>query len=132
MNKSNGGFSLLEVIVVMAIISVISAVAVPRFTSYLAIANTTRIVADLRNIDGMIVLYQMQSSDNLSAGAEGIEKLKTAKLLNEIPKPPSGQCYLADATDSTEIPSAKYELEIVDGAYRAVLGKGNTAEKYKN
>lgn len=126
------GFSLLEVIVVVAIIATISAVAVPKVGNYLAVANTTRIASDLRNIDAVIIVYQMQYAEGLPPGSAGIAKLKEAKLLDSIPEPPSGQCFLAGSTDLTAVPGNEYTVEVIDGSFRAVLGMGNTAEKFKN
>lgn len=132
MQKMRAGFSLLEVIVVVAIMATISAVVVPKFNTYMAIANTTRIASDLRNLDTVIVVYQMQYSEGLPTGAAGIAKLKTAKLLDSIPEPPSGQCFLKDSQEITVIPSGGYAIEVIDGSFRAVLGAGQVAEKYKN
>ncbi len=126
------GFSLLEVVIVVAIIATISAVAVPKFNTYLAVANTTRIASDLRSLDAVIVVYQMQSATALTAGADGIEKLKTAKLLTEIPKPPKGQCYVNGGSESVAIPGESYAVQFIDGSPRAVLGENYTAESYQN
>ena len=56
--RSERGFSLLSTLLAVMILAVILAIAVPRFSSALATANTVKVQADLTALDTAIVLYQ--------------------------------------------------------------------------
>ena len=62
------GFSLVEVMIVVSIIALLAAVAVPNFLRARKRAQATRILDDLRLLDGAIDLYATET--NKSAGSE--------------------------------------------------------------
>lgn len=51
------GFTLVELLVVISIIGILSAIAIPKFTSATATARGAKIQADLRTIDSAIQIY---------------------------------------------------------------------------
>ena len=129
------GFTLVELMVVIAILGVLSAIAIPKFTDSTAAANTAKIQADLRTIDAAIVMYQAQrGSDPAGIGAAGDAATKAtltgAGLLVEPPTPPRGKCFLGGAT-AVAVPASAYTLETVNGTMRAVCKTGNTSDKFK-
>ena len=130
------GFTLVELMVVIAILGVLSAIAIPKFTDSTAAANTAKIQADLRTIDAAIVMYQAQRGDNPTGiGAAGDAATATtlmgAGLLVEEPKPPSGKCFKGGETPVPVPDTTKYDLEEVKGTWRAVCGTGNTSDTFK-
>ena len=48
--KNNSGFSLVELIVVIAIMAILAGVAVPTYTKYIAKANDAKVMAELDEI----------------------------------------------------------------------------------
>lgn len=55
MRRMNKGFTLVELLVVMAIISILAAIVVPNVIKYLKSAKATRARADITGIDGSLV-----------------------------------------------------------------------------
>ncbi|HYR58438.1 MAG TPA: prepilin-type N-terminal cleavage/methylation domain-containing protein, partial [Chthoniobacteraceae bacterium] len=60
--KSRGGFTLVEIMIVVAIIALLAAIAVPNFLRARKRSQATRILEDLRLIDGAIDQYAIETS----------------------------------------------------------------------
>ena len=57
--STQAGFSLLGVLITVMIIGLMAAIAVPKFSSAMISANTSRIAADLATIDSAIALMKL-------------------------------------------------------------------------
>ena len=125
------GFTLVELMVVIAILGILAAIAIPKFGDATATANTAKIQADLRTIDAAIVMYQAQQGKD-PEGSD-VKVLKDAGLLVETPTPPKGKCFIGKSTSDPVPDTTKYDLEPVNGTLRAVCGTGtgNTSDKFK-
>ena len=118
------GFSLLSTLLAVMILAVILAIAVPRFTSAIATANTVKVQADLTALDTAIVLYQTakgKNPSNLDDLAEYVTDLKNLK-------PPSGNVLVGGEVESME--KATYKIEQKNNVWRATCA-GRTAEEYR-
>ena len=105
------GFTLLEILVVCTALGVLSAIALPKFTNAIALANTAKLQSDLQTLDAAIVMYetergmQPKSLADLSDYVTDIENLK----------PPVGKCKLKGG-EIVEIKDTSYEVKIVKDA----------------
>jgi prepilin-type N-terminal cleavage/methylation domain-containing protein len=61
-NKSHGGFTLVEIMIVVAIIALLAAIAVPNFLRARKRSQATRILEDLRIIDSALDQYAIDTS----------------------------------------------------------------------
>ena len=53
----NKGFSMIELLTVTAVVGVLTAVAVPQFTSYKAKSCNSAAISDLRNVKTVLEVY---------------------------------------------------------------------------
>ena len=67
LNKNRGGFTLVEIMIVVAIIALLAAIAVPNFLRARKRSQATRILEDLRIIDSACDQYAIET--NKSTGA---------------------------------------------------------------
>ena len=67
LNKSRGGFTLVEIMIVVAIIAMLAAIAVPNFLRARKRSQATRILEDLRMIDSAIDQYAIETNKTTGA-----------------------------------------------------------------
>ena len=127
------GFTLVELMVVIAILGVLGAIAIPKFTDSIATANTAKIAADLRTIDSAIVMYQAQNGGTAPTGigtdsTSAATTLTGAGLLVVAPQTPAGDYYLKGKKSKTPLTKAT-GYSIARG--RAIItGVRNNAEDF--
>ena len=81
------GFTLVELLVVVAIIGILAAIAVPRFTDASNSAKVAKIQADLRTIDSAIAVYYAKNKAYPTA-AQIVDAANGT--LSSFPTPPTG------------------------------------------
>lgn len=124
--KSQKGFTLIELMIVVLIIGVIAGIAVPRYFQSTQDARGAKIAADLRTIDSAIVLYQVRNG-GIAATEANIVAADTGTLAT-WPTPPRGT-WSVSGTKKTGTVAATDAYTIVND--RGALGKNN-AEYYTN
>ena len=62
LNKQRGGFTLVEIMIVVAIIALLAAIAVPGFLRARKRSQASRIINDLRLIDSAVDQYAIETS----------------------------------------------------------------------
>ena len=68
--KGKKGFTLIELVIVIAILGILAGIAIPRFLDATATARGAKIVADLRTIDSAIVIYNAKTGIMPTKAAE--------------------------------------------------------------
>ena len=122
LNKRRGGFTLVEIMIVVAIIALLAAIAVPGFLRARKRSQASRIINDLRLIDSAVDQYAIETnkasgssvrtvdwSNYLKAGTNlyvtGKDILGNAfgrQAVDSIPKVPTNTFNsLSDVTDNT-------------------------------
>lgn len=95
------GFTLVELVVVMAILAILAAIAVPKFTDQTAAAKKAACTANKRSIESALMLYYVDN-DNSFPGEEELNKWTGEENplkdygFEEMPKCPSDGDYTMD------------------------------------
>ena len=103
MNKRmNKGFTLVEIMIVVAIIAILAAVAIPNFINYRKQSQATACVANLKQIQSAKEQFLMQGKNGTGqngAVAEGDLWGDNTKLIKNAPKCPAGGTYTIGGAD---------------------------------
>jgi len=111
------GFTLLEMLLVICIIGVLAAVAVPKFSQSMTLANTSKIQADLSTLNTAVGLYRAEKGVDPTE----LKQLKDYIVNLDALKPPSGSYFLRDGK-TEEKAGANYALtKGSDGETQATL-----------
>ena len=112
LNKRRGGFTLVEIMIVVAIIALLAAIAVPGFLRARKRSQASRVINDLRLIDSAVDQYAIEN--NLSSGVpitvpQWSKYLKAGTNLYVTGNDILGNPYSAVNVDSLpRVPSATY------------------------
>jgi len=111
-NKRRGGFTLVEIMIVVAIIALLAAIAVPGFLRARKRSQASRILNDLRMIDSAVDQYAIET--NRTSGAtvaitDWTNYLKKGSLLYNSGNSLLGSSYGSQSVDTIpQVPSADY------------------------
>jgi prepilin-type N-terminal cleavage/methylation domain-containing protein len=108
MRKSKG-FTLIELVVVIAILGILAGIAIPRFMDAQATARGSKIVADMRTLESALELYRVNNTIN---GTPDISVLTNGniKYMASIPVPPAGEAIFPNGNILTIKSTTKYIL----------------------
>ena len=126
--SKQAGFSLIGILVALAIIGLMASVAVPRFTSTIMTANTAKVQSDLTTLDAAIAVYELEKG---YAPAKIEDLADYVNDLNSL-KPPKGDCRLKEGKTITLNDTDTYSLSKSKGdgigGVRAVCAEHTAGE----
>jgi prepilin-type N-terminal cleavage/methylation domain-containing protein len=102
-NKRRGGFTLVEIMIVVAIIALLAAIAVPGFLRARKRAQASRILNDLRLIDSAVDQYAIEtnkSTGSVVAVTDWTNYLKKTSNLYVTAKDLFGNAYGSQTVDT--------------------------------
>jgi prepilin-type N-terminal cleavage/methylation domain-containing protein len=103
LNKKRGGFTLVEIMIVVAIIALLAAIAVPGFLRARKRSQATRILNDLRMIDSAVDQYAIETNRKTGdpvAVTDWTSYLKSGTLLYNTGKDLLGSQFNAQTVDT--------------------------------
>jgi len=106
--KNRKGFTLVELVVVIAILGILAGLAIPRFMDATATARGARLVADMRTIESAVT---MQYAEKGILANEVKELVNNGSYLAVIPTPPIGDYSVPESGQIGKVGSgAEYKL----------------------
>jgi prepilin-type N-terminal cleavage/methylation domain-containing protein len=122
-NKRRGGFTLVEIMIVVAIIALLAAIAVPGFLRARKRAQASRILNDLRLIDSAVDQYAIETNKSTGATvntADWTNYLKKNSVLYTTAKDLFGNTYGAQVVDSLpKVPASAWTTlsDVADASF---------------
>ena len=114
LNKRRGGFTLVEIMIVVAIIALLAAIAVPGFLRARKRSQASRILNDLRMIDAAVDQYAIETNRTTGAAVaitDWTNYLKKGTSLYNSGNSLLGSAYGAQVVDTIpQVPSADYAV----------------------
>jgi prepilin-type N-terminal cleavage/methylation domain-containing protein len=123
LNKRRGGFTLVEIMIVVAIIALLAAIAVPGFLRARKRSQASRIINDLRLIDSAVDQYAIETNRSSGFSVNTLDwtnYLKAGTNLYITGKDILGNDYGRQAVDSIpKVPTATYNSlsDVTDAAF---------------
>ena len=124
------GFTLIEVVVVVAILGILAGLAIPRYVESSATAKGVKLLGDLRTIDDAVMLYEVNNGNQPTLITDLLTATGTPprSYLAAEPLPPDGKFVITKTSGTMkEYNSAAQSYLIVDGraVYTSAEGSGS-------
>jgi len=97
-NSANKAFTLVEIMIVVAIIGLLAAIAIPNFVKARTTAQTNACINNLRQIDGAKEQWALETRK--TSGAATVDSEVNAYIKGGAPKCPGGGTYTYNAIDN--------------------------------
>jgi prepilin-type N-terminal cleavage/methylation domain-containing protein len=93
------GFTLVEIMIVVAIIGLLAAIAIPNFVKARTTAQTNACIANLKQIDGAKEQYALEKK--LAVGATATDIYGSSNYIKVEPACPAGGTYAINVVGTT-------------------------------
>ncbi|HTG43357.1 MAG TPA: prepilin-type N-terminal cleavage/methylation domain-containing protein [Verrucomicrobiae bacterium] len=123
LNNRRGGFTLVEIMIVVAIIALLAAIAVPGFLRARKRSQASRIINDLRLIDSAVDQYAIENNKSTAATvtvAAWTQYLKKGSALYNTGKDLLNNAYSDQKVDSLpSVPKATFDTlsDVADSTF---------------
>ena len=128
MKKQKNGFTLIELVVVIAVLGILAALGIMRISDSIASARGSKVVGDLRTLDSAITIYNTTSATALTS----LDQLADNEIAT-VPTPPKGD-FTVVTTAGTEkaYDAATYNADAYtyDATTQRALFCGHPVEYY--
>jgi prepilin-type N-terminal cleavage/methylation domain-containing protein len=128
LNKRRGGFTLVEIMIVVAIIALLAAIAVPGFLRARKRSQATRVLNDLRLIDAAVDQYAIENNKTSGSTvlvAAWTSYLKQGSALYNTGNDLFGQTYGVQTVDQLpKVPATTYNTlsDVADTSFFSPYG----------
>jgi len=84
-NRSNKGFTLVEILIVVVILGILAAIVIPQFSQASSEARISSIKSNLQMVRSQIELYKIQHNDNLPhEGGTGLDLIAALTTQTDV------------------------------------------------
>ena len=128
LNKKRGGFTLVEIMIVVAIIALLAAIAVPGFLRARKRSQASRIINDLRLIDSAVDQYAIENNKATGAQVNSADwgiYMKRGSALYNTGNDLFGQAYGVQTVDTLpKVPAVTWNTlsDVADTAFFSPYG----------
>lgn len=123
-NKKKG-FTLIELVVVIAILGILAGIAIPRFMEAQAAARGAKLVADLRTIDSACTVYHVKNGQMATSLEELLQGDSDNLYLASAPIPPDNEMLVQQNNNtSKKFTHSEAAYKVVNGRATYTCGEG--------
>ena len=97
----NSGFTLVEIMIVVAIIALLAAIAIPNFVKARTASQKSACIANLKQIDGAKATWALETKASTTATPTDADLYGTDKYIREKPQCPRNGTYIPGAVEVT-------------------------------